>query len=55
MNRRGAAVALGHFEGWVRLDEMRGSMHPDDRDDIHARYLEARERMIKHLTGENNG
>jgi len=28
MNRRGAAVALGHFEGWVRLDE--GPVGPNE-------------------------
>lgn len=50
-SRQSAAAILRHFEDAARTDEMRGSMHPDDRDDIHERYLEARERMLRHLMG----
>lgn len=48
-SRQSAAAILRHFEAAVRDDEMRGSRHPDDRDDIHERYLAARERMLEHL------
>jgi hypothetical protein len=34
---------------------MRGSMHPDDRYDIHERYLIARERLLDHLRGQTDG
>lgn len=49
MNRRSAAAVIRNFETRVRDDEIRGSMHPDVRDDIHDRYLKARERLIQHL------
>lgn len=52
--RSQAAAILRHFEERVRDDEMRGSMHPDDRDDIHEDYCNARKRMIRHLMGETS-
>ena len=51
-SRASALALLRRFENAVRTDEMRGCMHPDDRDDIHQHYRRARERMIKHLLGE---
>ena len=55
MNRRSAAALLRNYEARVRDDEIRGSMHPDDRDYIHHRYLKARERLIQHLMEKTNG
>lgn len=49
MKRAAAAQILRHFEEWVRVDEMRGCAHPDDRDNIHEGYLARRERMIERL------
>lgn len=49
--RHQAAAILRHFEEAVRSDEMRGTLHPDDRDDIHDWYKRAYARMVQHLMG----
>lgn len=48
-SRQTAAAIVRRFEEFVRADEMRGALHPDDRAEIHARYLKARARLIEAL------
>lgn len=50
-SRAKAQRILREFEAAVRNDEMRGCCHPDDRDNIHQRYLVLKERMLHRLTG----
>lgn len=57
MKRAKAQRILREFEEVARSDEIRGSLHPDDRDQIHERYLVLKERMLLRLMGqyENGG
>jgi hypothetical protein len=54
VKRDKALRVLRQFEEAVRIDEMRGSLHPDDREDIHQRYKVLRERTLLHLTNSHD-
>lgn len=46
MKRAKALRIIREFEKAVRRDEFRGTLHPKDSDDAHARYLVLRERLL---------
>lgn len=53
VKRAKALRIIRDFENAVREDEMRGSFHPDVRDDVHQRYKVLKERTLMHLIGSN--
>ena len=46
MPRAKARRIIREFEKAVRDDAFRGAMHPDDREDIHKRYIVMKERIL---------
>ncbi len=45
---------INELDKYAREDEMKGSYHPDDRDDVEQSYKDSKDKLIKYLTKNIN-